>query len=822
MADAANRRPKVFISFAHESDESDARIQSLAGRLRALGIDAVSYLTELFPEEGWTLWMERQLEEADFVLMVCTESYRRRAEGKEKAGAGGGVKWESMLIRNALHQAGTVNSKFIPVVFDAADRKYVPQRFYDFTVFTLADFDLSDAGFRGLYRVITRQAPGKGALGDLVVLDAVGPSAPAPALIARPWNVPPRTPYFTGRKDVLERLRSTLVERGRAALSGLGGLGKTQCAIEYAYRYRGDYSAVFWARASTPATLAADFRALAKLVGIDAGGQDEQAMVEAVRRWLAEHTGWLLVLDNADKPQAVKPFLPAADAGHVLLTSRAQLFDVIGIVKPEELTELSPEEARGFLFARAGRAEPPGGGAEATAASELAEEVGRLPLALEQAGAYIASRQARFQDFRDSYRNWRVKLLDKQGPVVGDYPESVRTTWAMNFRDAEDESAAAADVLRLSAFLAPDDIPIELLVDGASVLGPALSSALAGAAGDPLAVDEALAPLTRFSLVRRDIGARTYSIHRLVQAVLRSDMEAPAQRLWADRAIGAVSQAFPPTAYGSWDRCERLIAHARACAGLIDEWGVSSQPATTLLYRMGAYVRERGRPDEAMRLSERASHMGEATEHPHVAISLTSLAAAQRDKREYREAEATLQRALAIARSAPDPDQSVVATCLNNLGDVYRLQGEYDKAEPLLRRALELRLSLHGEENRATSRSIHDLGLLLFDQGLLAEAEPLLERAVRIRETILDVHDPEVARAHDSLARLYTSQGRHAAADALFVRFLPVAEQVLGLQHPRLALMYENYAELLHRMGRDGDAKAAEARAAVIRGAAPA
>jgi len=389
----------------------------------------------------------------------------------------------------------------------------------------------------------------------------------------------------------------------------------------------------------------------------------------------------------------------------------------------------------------------------------------------------------------------------------------------MNFRDVEDESAAAADVLRLSAFLAPDDIPLELLTASAEVLGPALAAALAGADADPLRVDEALAPLTRFSLIHRDVAARTYSVHRLVQAVLRSDMDTSRQRMWAERATSAVGEAFPPTTYGNWARCERLIMHARACAGLIDEWGMTSPLAATLLYRMGAYVRERGRADEAMRLSDRASRMGTSIEHPGVAISLTSLAAAQRDRREYRDAETTLQRALAIAQNAPEPDHAVIATCLNNLGDVYRLLGEYDKAEPLLRRALALRASIHGERHAVTARSVHDLGLLFLDQGLFTEAAPLLDRAADIRQEVLAPDDPDLARSLDSLARLYTSQGKYAAAEALFLEFLPIAEHVLGPQHPRLALMYDNYAVLLRRMGRESDAGAAEVRAGLIRGA---
>ena len=246
MEVATWRPPKVFISFAHESDEHDSRVLALANRLREYGIDAVTYLTVLFPPEGWALWMEKQIKEADFVLMVCTETYRRRAEGEEEPGKGGGVKWESLLIRNLLHQAGGVNAKFIPVLFDPADAKHIPLRFYDYTHFTIQKPDLSEKGYENLYRVLTNQPPKEVAVGKLVVLNAVPPAKHWPELLARPWNVPPRTPYFTGRDEILNQLREGLLESRVAALSGLGGVGKTQTAIQYAHRHRGDYSATFW------------------------------------------------------------------------------------------------------------------------------------------------------------------------------------------------------------------------------------------------------------------------------------------------------------------------------------------------------------------------------------------------------------------------------------------------------------------------------------------------------------------------------------------------------------------------------------------------
>lgn len=803
---------RVFISFAHETVEHDGRVQALADRLREHGIDARTYLKELFPVEGWTLWMERQIREADFVVMVCTETYRRRAEGEEEEGKGGGAKWESMLIRNLFHQAGAVNRRFIPVVFRPEDRASVPLRFYDSTCFVLREFDLSDTGYEGLYRVLTGQPREEAALGKPVLLDRVSAAPDAAELLSRPWNVPAHNPFFTGRETVLNRVREELTRRGRAVLSGLGGVGKTQTAIQYAHAYRGEYSAVLWARADTPDALASDLGAIARLLDLPEKEAMGDALQWAVQRWLAHHPGWLLVLDNADAPEAVKPFLPPEGRGHVLLTSRAQVFDVLGIARPVDLGGLSPAEASRFLFERTGREDD--GGPEADAARRLASELGFLPLALEQAGAFVAEYQARFQDYLSSYLRQRIALLEEKGPVVGDYPESVRTTWTINFRQVEEQSAPAAEVLRLSAFLGPDDIPLELLEQGAPFLGPVLAGTLGG---DPLALDRTLRPLTRFSLVRRALAARTYSIHRLVQEALRGELDPQLQRLWAERAVAAMHHVFPGTTFGSWPQCDRLLPHARACADLIDRFGLVSESATTLLHRTGAYLRERGHPGEAQRLAERATAMGQAIDHPDVAVSLVSLAATLSSRGQYGPAEQALRRALAATRSVLSPDPARVATCLNNLGDVYRLQRRYAEALPLLQDALLMRIREHGEAHPVAARSHHDLGVLHLDQGWYAEAEPHLRRALEIREAELAPGDPDIARSLDSLARLYTALERFEEAEPLFRRALEIAAAALGDDHYRVGLILENLARLLRATGEEVEAADLAARAQEIR-----
>ena len=281
-----------------------------------------------------------------------------------------------------------------------------------------------------------------------------------------PWLVPNalRTRYFTGRDDLLARLRQQLVECHRAVLSGLGGVGKTQTAIEYASRHRAEYpDGVFWVNAETNGGLTGGFVAIAAMLRLPAAeSNDQAATVKAVLEWLNRSGGWLLILDNVEDRREIQPFVPERDEGDILITSRESVFQELGIARALDVRDLETDEAVRFLLTRTGRQRDERG--ERTAATELAKELGNLPLALEQAAAYVAETDAGFSDYLSAFRKRRVTLLEKAGGLVSH--DTVAVTWAANFAAVEAISPAAADVLRVSCLLAPEAIPFELLSRG--------------------------------------------------------------------------------------------------------------------------------------------------------------------------------------------------------------------------------------------------------------------------------------------------------------------------------------------------------------------
>jgi tetratricopeptide (TPR) repeat protein len=632
-------------------------------------------------------------------------------------------------------------------------------------------------------------------------------------VVGRPFlKVPPRSKFFEGREDVIAALRERLTEGGGTvlaqAITGLGGIGKTQTAVEYAYRYRDEYQAILWLNAESPLALKADFGELARRMQLPHPENDLDQAVAALKQWLATRAGWLLVFDNADDPAMLKPFLPDTEAGHILVTSRAQDFQDFGIVNPVELEELSVEDATAFLLKRCGRE---GAGAdERDAAERLARELDGLPLALEQAAAYIAAGKGlKIRSYLESYRTGGLKRLEARRPALGGYPRSVVSTWAANFELVQKESPAAVDVLRLSAFLAPDAIPFELLTGGARELGPPVEQALIGAV-DPLLVLDLLRPLGRFSLIRIDGDTEAYSIHRLVQEVLKAAMDAAARRTWAERAVRAVNQAFPYIEYNNWPLCGRLLPHALAVASWIKRDGMEFAEAGRLLHQTASYLHGRGQYAEAEPLLKRAMEirrtaLGET--HPDYATSLNNLAGLYDAMGRHGEAEPLYLRAMEIRRTALGEQHPRYATSLHNLAALYDAMGRHGEAEPLFKRAMEITRTALGEGHPDYATSLNNLAGLYDAMGRHGEAEPLYLRAMEIRRTALGETHPDYAASLNNLALLYYAMGRHAEAEPLLKQAMEIRRTALGEGHPDYAASLNNLAELYRAMGRHAEAE---------------
>jgi GTPase SAR1 family protein len=363
------------------------------------------------------------------------------------------------------------------------------------------------------------------------------------------WNVSHhRNPNFTGREDILSGLRLALTSGEPAAWKqaafGMGGVGKTQLAVEYIYRHKPDYRVIWWIHSEEPATMAADYASLADDLDLpEKGFIDQSETVRAVKRWLEHNSGWLLIFDNANDQRAIHDYIPQGGAGHIIITSRNPDWGSVAGLLP--VKEFDRADSIDFLCKRTGQDDE-------KAADVLAEELGDLPLALEQAGAYIETTGTTLTDYQELFRSRRKELWGDESPPP-DYPDSVATTWSLAMDDVREESWGAADLLNLCAFLAPDDIPLEMLREGAEHIPEPLAST----ASDRLAMNRAIKVLRQYSLI--DASDESLSVHRLVQAVVRDRFGEDEGKRWAETAVRLLGVAFPLESHDArtWYRCSR-------------------------------------------------------------------------------------------------------------------------------------------------------------------------------------------------------------------------------------------------------------------------
>jgi len=534
--------------------------------------------------------------------------------------------------------------------------------------------------------------------------------------------------------------------------------------VEYAHRHLEEYDHVLWVAAQSREALDSGYSTIAGILKVPlADAKDQTLAVNGVKHWLSSHERWLLILDNADDRAVTREFIPPGKNGHVLLTTRATAVGTIA--QGIGIQEMGTEEGALLLLRRAKRVQKDAlleaaTEADQRTAKEIATQLDGLPLALDQAAAYIEETSCGLSGYLDLYRKHAPELLRRRGVLTSDHLEPVATTWVLSFEKIEKTDPIADELLRFCAFLYPDGIPEEMFTKGALELGPLLGSA----ASNALIWNDAISEILKYSLLRRDPNTHTIEIHRLVQAVLKQGMDEAIQRLWSERAVRAVKCAFPKVEFSTWDECERLLPQAQACAELINQWSFEFSDAAQLLNQAGLYLSKRGRYTDIEPLYKRALAIWEKAlgpEHPKVATSLNNLVELYRAQGQYAEAEPLSKRALAIREKALEAEHPDVATSLNNLALLYRAQGRYTEAEPLASRALAIRKKVRGQEHPDVAASLNNLALLYRAQGRYAEAEPLSKRALAIREKVLGPEHPFVANGLNTLAQLYYDQSRY-------------------------------------------------------------
>ncbi|HEX3045013.1 MAG TPA: tetratricopeptide repeat protein [Bacillota bacterium] len=802
--------PKVFISYSHDSPEHANRILALSDRLRTDGIDCILDQYEPTPSEGWPRWMDKQIQNADYVLMICTEPYYKRVMGEEKPGIGRGVRWEGNLIYNHIYHNDTKNTKFIPVLFQDGIVKNIPTPLQVFTYYWID----TQEGYKDLYRHLTNQPrfqkPILGQIKQLSILQRQTDffNLPEPTFFPCIHNLPLfNQTYHFGREEFLTQLHEIFIGDNAATLTqtitGLGGVGKTQIALAYAFKYKEKYQFIWWVRAENTTTCDLDYHDFARRMELCGPEADRKEIIAKIRDWQEKNGIWLFVYDNAMDYTILQEYLPRFSKGHILITTRNNFYNFGNILPVDVFT---PGVAAEFLQFRTKQNEPEAG-------LVLGQELGGLPLALEQAAAYIEKNHLTLHGYLDLLKKYKLRLFSISKPPTN-YNYTVATTWLISLEKVTEE--ATRQLLYLSAFLAPDRISKQLFQDGAKALPQPLSEAIT----DDIIFNEMLMELETYSLIQRD-NDEFWSIHRLLQEVVRESLD-PEHAGWAETVMNLLNQVydFDYNQLTTWKKTGLIIPHMQAIVEVAVLIQIENERLGWLCIEIGNYLFYQGRYEEAEPLYKRALEIRERVQgldHPDTTTSLNNLALLYTNQGRYEEAEPLYKQALEIRERVQGLDHPDTATSMNNLAYLFDIQGRYEEAEPFYKRALVIREEILGPYHPHTASSLNNLAFLYYNQGRYEEAEPLYKRALVIREGILGPYHPDMANSLNNLGLLYKEQERYEKVEPLFKRALEIREGVLGTNHPDTATSMNNLACLYNSQGRNEEAEPLYQRALEIR-----
>jgi tetratricopeptide (TPR) repeat protein len=628
-----------------------------------------------------------------------------------------------------------------------------------------------------------------------------------PGSLPEIWNLPPRNTGFIARSDELAHIQASLAGRSLTtvqAVRGMGGVGKTQTAIEYAYRNASRYDLVWWVDAENPTLIPGQYALLGAELGLPAT-MDAEATVRAVVRELRRRRDWLVILDNAEDIADIRRLLP--EGGHVLITTRRGGYRALGPVL--DLDVFTREQAVALLRRRAPHL-------SAADAHELAGRLGDLPLALAQAGAYLDHSHlpaTTYLALMDSH----ARQLFERGAVV-DNRRRVATLWSIALERLLADHPAAVQLLQLCAWLGPEPIPTDLITSTPALLpGP-----LAGAAADPVAMADTIGALVDYSLLRRTHDGLL--VHRLVQAVARYNPPPTPDWTPADTAQSLLrADLGDPDEPANWARWRTLLPHVLAATG-----NGSGADTAWLIHRAAEFTMMFSSDFAPARpLLLRALHIREnlfGVDHESVAATLASLAHVENELGEFDAMHRNAERAGYIFERLRGPDHPDTVTAridvgfaliqlgrigaarshfahalaiyepmygrrhrrtggaLIGLAHMHTALGEFDAARPLLEEALRIRQDVWGADHPYSGILQTYLGGVLIDIGDATGAVPMLAEALRIREAAYGGTSPAVGHALVVLGRALRELGDTAAV-RLLERSLEIHERFYGSEH---------------------------------------
>lgn len=613
--------------------------------------------------------------------------------------------------------------------------------------------DLTRIGERPAAGLLLK-AFGRSEDGSAADVTAIG--ARFPGSVPRIWNVSARHAAFTGRGAVLETLRAQLMGGNAAvvlpqALYGLGGVGKTQVALEYAHRFKADYDLVWWVSSEDPERIKSAFEELARQLGIIVGDNIDEvvvAVLEALRRG-DPHPRWLLIFDNAGDPEELKGYFPGG-AGHVVITSRNQAWS--NVAAPLEVDVFSRDESMEHLSRRV-----PGLASED--ALKVADALGYLPLAVEQAAAWLAETGMPATTFLEELETETARVLALGQPA--DYPHPVAATWNVSLGQLRASSPASVRLLQLCAFFAPE--PISMLLLYSDEMMRALLP-YDDSLREKLVLGRVIQEIGRFALAKVDQSNNTIQVHRLVQAVIRNEMSTDEQEEACHEVhrilVGARPRQGEVDDPQNWIRYDLIWQHLQPSRAT----DCMEEETRQLLTDRVRYLWKRGDFDSALSLGDQLANYWEGTfgvddrQRLHLLFNVANVKLSQGRYQETRELDEWVR---VKQREVVGEDHPHTLMTAGGLAASLRGLGEYESSLAMDRATYDRWKALFGEEHPRTLAAANNLALSYRLVGDGFNARELDQDTLHRRSRVLGTNHPYTLFSAGQLARDLREIGRY-------------------------------------------------------------
>ncbi|WP_246148367.1 FxSxx-COOH system tetratricopeptide repeat protein [Nonomuraea turkmeniaca] len=623
-----------------------------------------------------------------------------------------------------------------------------------------------------------------------------------PAQGPKVWErVPKRNPNFTGRKDLLTALRKsintvTAVVAQPQALQGLGGVGKTQLAIEYAWQYRAHYDLVWWISADQPMLVPSVLAGMASALGLPpATSTGVEQATQAVLRTLesgSPYRSWLVIFDNAEEPEYIKDFIPRGP-GHVLITSRnSHWSDHEPTIQVDVFRR---EESTAFLRRRLKDA------ISEVEADRLADKLGDLPLALEQAAALLARTLMSVEEYLGLLEEQTSRLLSLEKAPT--YPQSMTAAWQLSVSQLQDRIPEAVEVLRCCAFFGPEPIPRDVFRRGNRVVGPRLASILS----DPIVLTNALSHLERLALVKVEPSTRTLQVHRLNQALLRNETPDKDRAEFRHEVHLLLSGTAPsdPDDTSTWARFEELAAHLEPSE--VMDCGEPSVRKFALdlvryLYVRGSYQQAQVLLTEYITKWTQTSGAG----HKDVLVARVHQGLVNLALTQYAKADELMSEAVDAMIESLGPEHSETLWARNGYAGALRGRGEFARAQEIDADLAEIYARLHGENDNLALQARNNLATDFTLTSKYDQAQKLLQQIYLYRSGVEGAGRRLLLSTWTNLSRAVRLSGQFEVATDMSEEAYTYGVAQLGDDHPNTILAAKDYAISLRRSGRLAEA----------------